>query len=151
MAEQPRMRYCRDCNSEVEEHRFDGYRQCNTCREKGLTRTRRTITCSCGRTLLACSLKVHLRSLYHAEHFRPAIQQEAAIQHQPAIQKQRAITKQQQGAKIEATQPQDAKKQSTTPSSTAAGPKHRDKTPTTQVPTFTLPGRLVFKTAQHRQ
>jgi hypothetical protein len=65
MADQFKMLYCRGCNTECEEHHFDGYKQCSMCREKSFTRKRRKITCECGRTLLACSLKIHLRSIYH--------------------------------------------------------------------------------------
>ena len=55
---------------EVDEHHFDGYKQCGPCRAKAVYRKRKSVTCECGRTLLACSLKVHLRSLYHAEHVK---------------------------------------------------------------------------------
>jgi hypothetical protein len=88
MAEQVKLQYCRGCHTEAEEHRFDGFKQCNMCREKGLTRTRRQVTCSCGRTLLACSLKLHLRSLYHAEHTRPQGQQHPLVQRLPPLQQQ---------------------------------------------------------------
>jgi hypothetical protein len=54
------------------------------CREKSFTRKRRKITCDCGRTLLACSLKIHLRSIFHAEHTRPA----PLVQQPPQIKKQ---------------------------------------------------------------
>jgi hypothetical protein len=84
MADQPKMLYCRGCNTECEEHHFDGYKQCNMCREKSFTRKRHKVTCDCGRTLLACSLKIHLRSIYHAEHSRPA----PLVQQPPQIKKQ---------------------------------------------------------------
>jgi hypothetical protein len=137
MAEQLKLKYCRGCNTEAEEHRFDGYMQCNMCREKGLMRTRRKVTSSCGRTLLACSLKLHLRSLYHAEHTRPRLQQ------QPPVKKIQPI--QQEGAKIQATQ-LGPKKQSPqqAPSSTAAEVKL--KVAASQLPT--LQPRPVLKAAQ---
>lgn len=100
MAEQVKLQYCRGCHTEAEEHRFDGFKQCNMCREKGLTRVRRQVICSCGRTLLACSVKLHLRSLYHAEHTQPPDQQPPLPpppQRQPALrQEQQQRAKQQQ-------------------------------------------------------
>jgi hypothetical protein len=84
MADQFKMLYCRGCHTQCEEHHFDGYKQCSMCREKSFTRKRRKITCECGRTLLACSLKIHLRSIYHAEHTRPP----PLVQQQPLIKKQ---------------------------------------------------------------
>ena len=83
MAEPPKMLYCRGCNTESEEHHFDDYKQCNMCREKSFTRKRRKVTCECGRTLLACSLKIHLRSIYHAARMRlPPL-----VQHPPVMKK----------------------------------------------------------------
>jgi hypothetical protein len=68
MSSQPCTRYCRGCNMEVRDEEFGDYKQCGECRLKAITRKRKSVTCECGRTLLACSLKVHLRSIYHAEH-----------------------------------------------------------------------------------
>jgi hypothetical protein len=68
MSSQPSTRYCRGCNMEVRDEEFGDYKQCGECRLKAITRKRKSVTCDCGRTLLACSLKVHLRSIYHAEH-----------------------------------------------------------------------------------
>jgi hypothetical protein len=59
---------------ELDEEEFGDYKQCGECRLKALTRKRKSVTCECGRTLLSCSLKVHLRSIYHAEHVKPAPQ-----------------------------------------------------------------------------
>ena len=86
MAEQLKLQYCRGCHTEAEEHRFDGFKQCIMCREKGLTRVRRKVTCDCGRTVLACSLKLHLRSLYHAEHTQPVPVAQAGKQPLPVPQ-----------------------------------------------------------------
>jgi hypothetical protein len=61
---------------EVRDEEFGDYKQCGECRLKAITRKRKSVTCECGRTLLACSLKVHLRSIYHAEHvMKPLTQQ----------------------------------------------------------------------------
>ena len=65
---EPCTRYCRGCSTEIKEESFGDYKQCGECRLKSVTRTRKSVTCDCGRTLLACSLKVHLRSIHHAEH-----------------------------------------------------------------------------------
>ena len=164
MAKQPRLKYCRGCNTDAEEHRFDGYRQCDMCREKGLTRIRRKVTCSCGRTLLACSLKLHLRSLYHADHTRPPIQvehtrppilrqpavlQQHPVQQQPPVQQQQPAKKtqsvQQESAKREVTQPQLAKRQSPPQATSSAAAAPKLKMPTRQQPT-SFKARPVFKT-----
>jgi hypothetical protein len=76
-------RYCRGCNMEVRDEDFGDYKQCGECRLKALTRKRKSVTCDCGRTLLACSLKVHLRSIYHAEHIAKPV----APQTQLAVKK----------------------------------------------------------------
>ena len=73
MSSEPPTRYCRGCNTEVRDESFGVYKQCGECRLKAVTRTRKSETCVCGRTLLACSLKVHLRSIYHAEHIAKAV------------------------------------------------------------------------------
>ena len=76
MSSESPTRYCRGCNMEVRDEDFGEYKQCGECRLKTLTRKRKSVTCECGRTLLACSLKVHLRSIYHAEHtVKPAAPQ----------------------------------------------------------------------------
>ena len=75
MSSQPCTRYCRGCSTEVPEEQFDQYKQCGECRIKSCTRKRKSVTCECGRTLLACSLKTHLRSSYHTEHVKLMQQQ----------------------------------------------------------------------------
>jgi hypothetical protein len=112
MADLPKMLYCRGCNTESEEQYFDGYKQCNMCREKSFTRKRRQVTCECGRTLLACSLKIHLRSIFHADHTRPLplVQQPTLIKKptvlpaQPGIKKKK-LSPAQQGTKAAADLP----------------------------------------------
>ena len=74
-------RYCRGCNTEVHDEEFGDYKQCGECRLNSVNRKRKSVTCECGRTLLACSLKIHLRSIYHAEHVK-----KAAVQHHPPQQ-----------------------------------------------------------------
>ena len=92
MSDPPRMRYCRGCNTEVPEDQFDVYKQCSECRLKAFTRKRKTVTCSCGRTLLACSLKIHLRSIYHAEHMKAAeAEQKASAPAPPQVKAPTAI------------------------------------------------------------
>jgi hypothetical protein len=61
---------------EVRDEEFGDYKQCGECRLKAITRKRKSVTCECGRTLLACSLKVHLRSIYHAEHVMKSLAQQ---------------------------------------------------------------------------
>ena len=99
MADLPKMLYCRGCNTESEEHHFDGYRQCSMCREKSFTRKRRKVTCECGRTLLACSLKIHLRSIFHADHTQPLplVQQPLPLVQQPPVIKKPTVLPAQPG------------------------------------------------------
>ena len=105
MADLPNMLYCRGCNTESEEHHFDGYKQCSLCREKSFTRKRRQVTCECGRTLLACSLKIHLRSIFHADHIQPLpLVQQPPVPKKPTVRpaqpavKKKQLSPTQQGA-----------------------------------------------------
>jgi hypothetical protein len=86
MSFEPSTKYCRGCNQEVADEDFGDYKQCGECRLKATTRKRQSVTCLCGRTLLACSLKVHLRSIYHAEHVKPAPQAVPQAKKQPRTQ-----------------------------------------------------------------
>ena len=72
MSAQSQLQYCRGCNTHMGPHPFDSYKQCSECRLKGLNRRRKRVTCECGRTLLACSLKLHLRSLFHEQYVQAA-------------------------------------------------------------------------------
>ena len=82
------------------------------CREKSFTRKRRKVTCECGRTLLACSLKIHLRSIFHADHTQPLplvqqpplIKKPSARPAPPGIKKQK-LPPAQQGTKAAADLP----------------------------------------------
>jgi hypothetical protein len=77
-------RYCRGCNHDVDDILFEGLKQCKKCREKASVRKRKSIICECGRKLLLCSLKVHLRSLYHADQMRQNLPPE---QQRPPLKK----------------------------------------------------------------